>query len=634
MQARIMAPAGVGNHDSEFVDVQRRLGILRVGLMLVVGLLALRLWHLQIHEGPYYRDLSENNRTRAVILEPARGLIYDRNGVLLANNVPSFSLYVTLEDVKDRQGLVSTLATLLNLEPDFVNKKLSAGRGSKLQPRKIKDRLTLREATIIEAHRLDLPGVMIQVESQRNYPGGAIAAHLLGYVGEISAEQLEKPEFADLHQGSIVGQYAVEKFYDREVRGRSGQKNVEVDALGHEKRAVVADKPIAGDDLYLTIDVRLQKLAEDLLDEDTGAIVALDPTNGDVLAMASRPTFDPNVLSKELTSKQWVEIVQDEGRPLNNRATQGQYPPGSTFKVVMAAAALETNTMTSSSTVRCAGGYQFGNRLFRDWKASGHGLVDMTHALVHSCDVYFYTIGQRMGIDTIADYAKQFGLGRETGVELPSERIGIVPSTAWKQKAKGQPWFPGETISASIGQGYVTVTPLQMASVIGTIANNGLAFKPRIVKSVVERDSGLRKDVEPSLRGRLDVKPATLKLIKEALASVVIEGTGTRAKSSLVSIAGKTGTAQTAALRTGPEKDIPKKFRDHAWFVAFAPVDKPKIAVAVLAEHMGHGGSAAAPLAKEVIEAHVKFSGAHPVMQAVAGRSAPSSDPGPRHRHD
>ena len=626
--------ASVGIHDNEFVDVQRRLGILRVGLMLVVALLALRLWHLQIREGPYYRDLSENNRTRSVILEPARGLIYDRNGVLLANNVPSFSLYVTLEDVKDREGLVSTLATLLNLEPDFIQKKLSIGRLSKLQPRKIKDRLTLREATIIESHRLDLPGVMIQVESQRNYPGGAIAAHLLGYVGEISSEQLEKPEFADLHQGSIVGQYAVEKFFDREVRGRSGQKSVEVDALGHEKRAVVAYKPVAGDDLYLTIDARLQSLAEQLLGDETGAIVALDPTNGDVLAMASRPTFDPNVLSKELTSKQWVEIVQDEGRPLNNRATQGQYPPGSTFKVVMAAAALETNTMTPSSTVRCAGGYQFGNRRFRDWKASGHGSVDMNHALVHSCDVYFYTVGQRMGIDTIADYAKQFGLGHETGIELPSERVGIVPSTAWKQKAKGQPWFPGETISASIGQGYVTVTPLQMASVIGTIANDGVAFKPRVVKAVMERSSGQRRDLEPALRGRLSIRPDTLKVIKDALGGVVTEGTGTRAKSSLVSIAGKTGTAQTAALRTGPEKDIPRKFRDHAWFVAFAPIDEPKIAVAVLAEHMGHGGSAAAPLAKEIIEAYVKFSLSSPSGHTVAGLPASSPESALHHRHD
>ncbi len=617
--------ASVGLNDSDLHDLQRRLTILRVGLLLVVGLLALRLWHLQIREGPYYRDLSENNRTRSVILEPARGLIFDRNGVLLANNVPSFALYVTLEDVKDREALVAQLTSLLNLDPELVHKKLSSGRGGKLQPRKIKDRLTLREATLIESHRLDLPGVMIQVESQRNYPGGAVAAHVLGYVGEISAEQLEKPEFADLHQGSIVGQYGVEKSFDRQVRGRAGQKSVEVDALGHEKRAVVMDKPLAGDDLYLTIDVRLQKLAEDLLGPESGAIVALDPRSGDILAMASRPGFDPNVLSKELTAKQWVEIVQDEGRPLNNRATQGQYPPGSTFKVVMAAAALESNTVTPATQVRCNGGYQFGNRLFHDWKASGHGSVDMDHALIHSCDVYFYTVGQRMGIDTIADYAKQFGLGQETGVELPSERVGIVPSTAWKQKAKGQPWFPGETISASIGQGYVTVTPLQMASVIGTVANEGVSVRPRLVRSIMNRVSASQEDLAPTVRGHVNVKPATLKLIRDSLAGVVKEGTATRAKSPLVTIAGKTGTAQTAALRTGPEKDIPKKFRDHAWFVAFAPVETPTIAVAVLAEHMGHGGSAAAPLAKELIEAYVK---AYP--QPAGGNSGGTAKPKPQ----
>ena len=381
--------ASIGFNDSDLLDLQRRLVILRVGLLLVVALLALRLWHLQIREGPYYRDLSENNRTRSVVLEPARGLIFDRNGVLLANNVPSFALYVTLEDVKDRPALVAQLASLLNLEPEVIQKKLSTGKGGKLQPRKVKDRLTLREATLIESHRLDLPGVMIQVESQRNYPGGPVAAHLLGYVGEVSADQLEKADFADLHQGSVVGQYGVEKWFDRQVRGRAGQKSVEVDALGHEKRAVVSDKPVAGDDLYLTIDARLQKTAEELLGEESGAIVALDPTNGDILAMASRPGFDPNMLSKELTNKQWVEIVQNERRPLNNRATQGQYPPGSTFKVVMAAAALESNTVTPSTMVRCNGGYQFGNRLFHDWKQGGHGSVDMNQALIHSCDVYF-----------------------------------------------------------------------------------------------------------------------------------------------------------------------------------------------------------------------------------------------------
>lgn len=610
--------------ETEFGDLHRRLFILRVGLLLVVVLLGIRLWHLQIREGPYYRDLSENNRTRQVLLEPARGLIFDRHGVLLANNVPSFSLYVILEDVKDRELLVKQLTDLLGLDPVLVRKKLAA-KGSKLLPRKIKDRMTLRDATLVESHRLDMPGVMIQVESQRNYPGGITAAHILGYVGEISGEQLEKPEFLDLHQGSIVGQYGVEKSYDRHMRGVAGQKNVEVDAVGHEKKATVVEKPQAGNDLYLTIDARLQKVAEDLLGEEHGAIVALDPNSGDILAMASRPAFDPNVLSRELTAKQWVEIVQDEGRPLNNRASQGQYPPGSTFKIPMAIAALETKTMSPSSTVFCNGGYQFGKRLYHDWKAGGHGYVDLHNALVHSCDVYFYTLGQRMGIDVMAEFGRDFGLGKVTGVELPSERSGIMPSTEWKQKAKNEQWLPGETISAAIGQGYVTVTPLQMASLIGTVANNGINYRPRLVQAIMDRMTGNLQEMPAVPRGKLNVKAETFRLVKEALADVVTKGTATRAKSSLVTIGGKTGTAQVAALRTGPEESIPKKFRDHAWFVAFAPVESPKIAVAVIGEHMGHGGAAAAPLAKEVIEAYMKLT---PQVPTVTSDRSSTEGPG------
>jgi penicillin-binding protein 2 len=457
------------------------------------------------------------------------------------------------------------------------------------------------------------------------------AAHLLGYVGEISADQLEKPEFLDLHQGSIVGQYGVEKSYDRHMRGMAGQKSVEVDALGHEKKASVVERPQAGNDLYLTIDVRLQKVAEDLLGEEQGAIVALDPNSGDILAMASRPGFDPNVLSRELTTKQWVEIVQDEGRPLNNRASQGQYPPGSTFKIPMAVAALETKTMSPSSTVFCNGGYQFGKRLYHDWKASGHGYVDLHNALVHSCDVYFYTIGQRMGIDVMAEFGKDFGLGKATGVELPSERSGIMPSTAWKQKAKNEQWLPGETISAAIGQGYVTVTPLQMASLVGTVANDGVNYRPRLVQAVMDRTSGNLQELPAVPRGKINAKPETFRVIKDALADVVTKGTATKAKSSVVTIGGKTGTAQVAALRTGPEENIPKKFRDHAWFVAFAPVESPKIAVAVLAEHMGHGGATAAPLAKEVIETYMKLTPQIPAVTSdlsrgnQAGRSVKDS---------
>ncbi|TLY29120.1 MAG: penicillin-binding protein 2, partial [Nitrospirae bacterium] len=441
--------------------------------------------------------------------------------------------------------------------------------------------------------------------------------------GEVSADQLEQADYTDLHQGSIVGQYGVENTYDRFLRGRAGQKLIEADALGHEKRTVSVEKPRAGDDLYLTIDLRLQKLAEELLGDEAGAIVALDPKTGEVLALASRPAFDPNVLSRELTAKQWEEVVQHEGRPLTNRATQGQYPPGSTFKIAMAAAALETKTVEPSTQIRCAGGYQFGRRFYRDWKAGGHGLMNVTEALVQSCDVFFYTAGQRMGIDTIASYAKLFGLGSPTGIELPSERLGIVPSTDWKQKVRSEQWLPGETISASIGQGYVTVTPIQMASLTATVANNGVPVRPRLVKAVMDRATGRVLELPSVPLSRLSIRPETLAIIRNALAGVVTEGTARSAKSSLVTIAGKTGTAQALSLRLGPEKNIPKKFRDHAWFVSYAPVESPRIAVTILVEHMGHGGSAAAPLAKQMIEAFVKLTPYEPRVVQSGSETEP-----------
>ncbi len=605
---------GYGASDLELAEVQRRLAIMKVGLLLVIALLGVRLWYLQVRDGVYYRDLSENNRMRTVLLEPARGLIYDRYGVLLANNVPSFTLYVSMEDVKDRPALVAKLTGLIGLDPAVIEKKMAA-KGPRQLPKKIKDRLTLREATLIESHKLDLPGVMVEVESQRNYLGGVVAGHLIGYVGEVSAEQLERSDAEDLHQGSLVGQYGVEKSFDKVLRGKFGQKSVEVDALGHAKRSTVLEKPQAGNDLYLTIDSRLQKLAEDLLGDEDGAIVALDPTNGEVLALASRPAFDPNMMSRELTGKQWEEIVQNERRPLTNRALQGQYPPGSTFKIVMAAAALETHTVTSATPIHCNGGYQFGKRVFHDWKKGGHGSVDLDDAIVHSCDVYFYTVGQRMGIDAIATFSKMFGLGKETGIELPSERVGIVPSPQWKERVKHEQWLPGETISVSIGQGYVTVTPLQMASLVGIVANNGVSYRPRLLQAVMDRTTGQLQEMPAVARETLALKPETLKAIQKGLAGVVTHGTAARSASPIVSIAGKTGTAQTAALRTGPESEIPKKFRDHAWFVAYAPTEAPRIAVAVLAEHMGHGGSAAAPLAKAVIEAYYTLPPKAPILK-------------------
>ena len=588
-------------------ELQQRLVLLKIGVLVIIGLLALRLWQLQVRDGPYYRELSQNNRTRSILLQPARGLIFDRNGKLLANNVPSFNLYVELQDVSDRETLIRKLVEYLDIDESELSKKFRA-RGT-LTRVKLKGGLTLREAALIESHRLDLPGVVVHPEFQRNNPQGPYAAHVIGYVGEVSEQQLSQEYFQGLHPGSIVGQYGVERKYDQLLRGQAGRKLIEVDALGHEKRTISVDKPQAGHDLYLTLDFDLQQLAEDLLGEEAGAIIALDPNTGDTLAIASRPSFDPNALSRGLSSAKWQNILQDKRHPLTNRAIQGLYPPGSTFKIIMAAAALETNEVNMSETIQCRGRFRFGRRTFRDWKASGHGSVNLHKALTQSCDVYFYKMGHRLGIDAIATYASLFGLGKKTGIDLPSEQRGIVPSIEWKQQARGEPWYPGETISVAIGQGYVTVTPIQMAQVIATIANNGVAHQPRLVRGVRRRNTGEVETWSMAEGTPLGLQPAFVEGIQRALGSVVSEGTARRANSSLVTIAGKTGTSQVVALCADKKKDTPKQFRDHAWFVSYAPFDNPQIAVAVLAEHAGHGGSAAAPLARELIEAFIKKSG-------------------------
>jgi penicillin-binding protein 2 len=590
---------------SDLPELHRRLVFLKIGVLLLIGLLIFRVWQLQVRDGPYYRDLSQDNRTRAIVLRPARGLVYDRNGLLLANNVPSFNLYVELKDVRNYDQWLAQLEQLLGFDRMDLEERLRV-KGQRTRV-KVKGGLTLREAALIESHRLDLPGTFIQAEYQRNNPNGAYAAHVIGYVGEISEAQLAQEEFLDLNQGSIIGHHGVERTYDSVLRGQAGRKLIEVDALGHEKRMISVDKPQAGDDVYLTIDFRLQKLAEELLGEEAGAIVALDPRNGELLALASQPSFDPNALSRGLNQKRWKTILQDQRHPLTNRAIQGQYPPGSTFKIIMAAAALESQTVEEEDTIQCGGGYRFGRRVFRDWKRGGHGTVDLIQALTNSCDVYFYKIGNRMGIETIAAYSTEFGLGQKTGIDLPSEISGIVPTPAWKKRVKGEPWYPGETISVSIGQGFVTVTPLQMARVIATVANQGMAYQPRLIRAIRRRETGGVEEWPAIMGKRLSLSAIQLRNIQKGLELVVEEGTGKKAQSDLVTIAGKTGTSQVVALRPGPEKDIPKEFRDHAWFVSYAPTEKPRIAVAVLVEHMGHGGSAAAPLAKELIEAFVQF---------------------------
>ncbi len=591
---------------NELADIQSRLIFIKVGFLMILVLLGLRLWQLQIRDGTFYQDLARDNRTRSIVIKPPRGLLYDRNGELLANNIPSFQLYVSLEDVPDRQALIAQLPHYVEVDEEVLADTLSKkGRGGRV---KIKSGLTLKEAALIESHRLELPGVVIQPEYQRFYPLQAYASHVIGYVGEISESQLKDPEHEDLHSGRIIGQYGVERTFDTYLLGETGKKVIEVDALGYPKRSLSIQSPLAGDDLYLTLDIRLQRLAEDLLGEESGAIVALDPWNGDVLALASRPGFNPNDLSGGISNQAWQQMAQDPRHPLTNRAIQGQYPPGSTFKILMAAALLGTQTMVASDSLNCQGTFPFGRRVFRDWKRWGHGTVDLTKAIAESCDVYFYKVGNQLGIEPIATYSRKFGLGEKTGIPLPSERSGLVPSAEWKRQNKGERWYPGETISISIGQGFLSVTPIQMAKVISIVATDGTIVQPRLLKGIRLRRTGkLKEEPAPSTQ-QLRLPPKIFAQIKKGLAAVVTKGTGKRAQSNIVSIAGKTGTAQVIALKPdGDKTEVRKKHRDHAWFIAFAPVEQPKIAIAVIVEHMGHGGSAAAPLAKKMIEAYMSF---------------------------
>ncbi|MEK6684464.1 MAG: penicillin-binding protein 2 [Nitrospirota bacterium] len=594
-------------------ELQNRLSYLMIGIVAIFVALLLSAGYLQITQGRYYKEQSENNRIRVVSIQPPRGLIFDRYGALLANNVPSFNLYLVLEDIPDPKALLDQLARLIQMDRAELDRKIrSLKNNAPYMPVKIKEGLSLKEVALIESHRLDLAGTLLEPEPQRNYLYGPLAAHLLGYVGEISPAQLQEPENGDVLPGTSVGQNGIEKTYDTHIRGGAGQKIIEVDALGHEMKVLRVQEPASGNDLYLTIDLDVQKAAEAALGKDAGTIVAINPKNGEILALASHPAFDPNQLSRTLSPADWEALSSDPGHPLTNRATQGQYPPGSIFKLVVSAAALESKEVTLEEQINCTGGMYFGRRIYKDWKRGGHGRMDLHSAIVQSCDVFFYEVGRRVGIDRLADFAFRYGLGRPTGIELTSEKSGNIPTTQWKIRAKGEPWFPGETLSASIGQGFVTVTPVQMAHLIATVAMSGVRYQPHLIKAIRDRATGRLFEFPPVQIGKVALADETYNAIRRALSGVVSEphGTGGAARSKMVSIGGKTGTAQVVGIQPGvATKSLPKHLQDHAWFIAYAPVEDPQIAVAVLVEHGGHGGETAAPPAKRIIEEYLKNAG-------------------------
>lgn len=576
----------------------------------VLFLLLLRAWNLQITNEAYYLSLSENNRLRMVETPAPRGRIYDRNGALLVNNVPGFSLYLVRADMQDQEAVIGRLGQFTEIKQEEVLEKLKNERGDPYRPIKIKGDLSLREVARIEGHSLSLPGVKIEAEFKRHAVSGSIAAHLLGYVGELTRKQREKAEYSTIKSGTIIGQFGIEKKYDALLQGVPGTKRIEVDALGHERQVVKEVFPQQGNDLFLTLDLNLQKAAEEALSGRPGTIIALDPRNGEVLAMVSHPAFDPNLISKGVSSKLWQALLNDKAKPLTNRAIQGQYPPGSIFKIVMAAALLETGTTIADDEINCRGSLQSGKRRFRDWKREGHGPVDLHRSLVESCDVYYYIMGQKLGIDQIAKYSKLFGLGRATGIDLAFEKGGLIPTRDWKESTFKESWYAGETLSVSIGQGFVSTTPLQLATMVAAVAADGHWYRPHLLKKTRDIATGDFTTLAVDKGQRLPITKERLEAIQTALSGVVTEpkGTAKRIRSKVVSIAGKTGTAQVISMKADEDKteeeEIPEAFRDHAWFVAFAPVESPSLVVAVLVEHGGHGGATAAPLAKSVIESY------------------------------
>ena len=571
--------------------------------ILLIGLF-IRLWYLQILQGERFRSLSENNRIAYRLVRSPRGLIYDRKRRLLADNRPSFNIYLLKEDTQDLKKTVRQLADITETPFPALWKKVRSA--SSFRPFLVKADVDRRKVAYVMESRPDLPGVFLQVAPLRNYRHQKLAGHLLGYLNEIGDRELTKLRKQNYRQGDLIGRYGVERSQEKYLRGKNGFKQVEVDAYGRELRIVRPFNEKAGYNIELTMDSELQAKAEELFADYEGSIVALDPRSGGILAMVSNPTFDPNLFAAGIRPESWRALSQDPLHPLENRAIRGQYPPGSLFKIVMAFAALEEKIIRPDEYIFCNGHFPFGNRVFRDWKPGGHGPINFVQSLAQSCDVYYYTMGSRLKIERIAKYARMFGLGKPTQFSF-REKPGLVPSDAWKRRRFKEKWYPVETISVSIGQGFNLVTPLQAANLIATVANGGTLWKPYIVRRVWRADQKPVYEHQPVPLNRIPIGADTFAKVRRGLWEVVNGPRGTAKKAAIpgVEVAGKTGTAQVVRLeitgRKAKPEDLPRKFRDHGWFVAFAPFENPRIAIAVLAEHAGRSGSFFAPIARDLM---------------------------------
>ncbi len=574
-----------------------RLTVLHVAVIAGFLLLAGTFWFFQIIQHEQFREMAENNHQRELALRAPRGVLFDRNGRVLVENRPAFNVSIVRLRTTDLDRTVRVLAAVAGVDETSVREIVDRHRHEpSYRPIVVIENATLAQVAAISARRLDfeLPDVVVQQVPAREYPGGQLGAHLFGYVGEATDAQVASDD--SLKSGDVVGQAGFERAHNAVLMGKDGARTVIVNSVGREMGELERIEPTEGRRLQLTIDYDIQKAIEDAFAASgfNGAAVVLDPSTGDVLGFTSRPAYDPNAFAAGIDKVTWASLNTDDLRPLQNRALQGRYSPGSTFKMAVALAALEEGIITPDFKVHCAGGANFYGRFFKCWKKGGHGAVDLRHAIEQSCDVFFYTVGNMVGVDRIHKWATLLGLGAISGIDLPNELAGLVPSTEWKKQRTGEKWYAGETISVSIGQGQVSVTPISMAVYMATLGNGGVRVTPHLIKAE-DTGNGWTAVPPPPPQSKVEMKPDALQAIHDGLWMVVnAAGTGGRARIPGKDVCGKTGSAQVisnqgraAAGRSG------KDLRDNGWFVFFAPRDNPKIAGVVFLEHGMHGPNAA-----------------------------------------
>lgn len=614
-------------NEAELNMLKKRIDIATATVILMVIVLIVRLWFLQINQGVEYTKLSENNRIRAHKTIAPRGNILDRNGKIMTTNRPSFNIVWVREDAPNPDRVIKQLAKILDMDIATLLDLIRSGSDyPRHMPILLKKDIDWERLVYIENHYYQLPGVRLEVLPTRDYLTGNLAAHLIGYLGEINQKELRSRDRIEYDLGDLIGKTGVEKQYESYLRGEKGRSYVEVDVHGFQQKRLDILEPFPGHDVQLTIDLDLQETAEKAMTEKAGAAIVMEVNTGRLLVLASDPPLPLSEFIGGISHDLWQSMLENPLHPLINKTINGQYPPGSTYKIITAMAALSEGAITPDTVINCKGSYRFQHRTYRCWKEKGHGPVNLKKALTESCDVYFYQAGQSVGVDQLARYAQGFGLGQKTGIQLDNEKAGLTPTVAWKEQKYREPWQEGETLSIAIGQGFNLVTPLQLCRMTAATANGGTLYKPQFIEAVIDIDGNIIKTFTPVQNGKIIASEESLKLVQEGLIAAVNDqhGTGRAARLKDITVAGKTGTAQVVHLSQNEnleDDEIPYEYRDHAWFTCYAPAEAPEIAVTVLLEHGGHGGSAAAPIARELLHKYFDMKEQKTITAKTADRN-------------